>query len=431
MDMTETTPTKRKKRPFLTALGVLCVLFLIVICAVLIYPAPILRYVFSRVEVQSGIILTFEKAHIYFGNGSSLTLNGLAAKRHNHHVGNFDVTAERVELFMFSGIVQVSGLRGTYERAGNVPADKNGHEGKENTSQTTFFSALTLTDVEVVFIDRTLERPFQATIRLENFVVASTGMRSLFEPYVCIGTGQIESAEFIISLDSHKHKIEFTEVPLGLFAPYAPVLDDIFVSGSMNIFVDDLSDAAQKRLRVSITLLPDCTIKPANEILAPTIQAALQKLDQSSVPELRDVKTKIERLKISSESLRTELDKAAQIIDTLKVLAPREVREKYENFKSRYDRATVSYGEWNTKFETLERELDQVKVGIVNDTFQHFIITGTPIEMDLHEVDGEWQYDWYDTVVRLIEQNYQSVIAAKYQARVQEMRDAVDRLLMP
>ena len=47
--------------------------------------------------------------------------------------------------------------------------------------------------------------------------------------------------------------------------------------------------------------------------------------------------------------------------------------------------------------------------------------------MELHYENGGWQCDWYEVVVRLVEKNYLAVIAAQYQQRIQEIRDAVDR----
>jgi nucleotide-binding universal stress UspA family protein len=217
-------------------------------------------------------------------------------------------------------------------------------------------------------------------------------------------------------------------MPLGLLAPYAPALDDIFDSGSMNINIDDLTDEKQRKIRIAVTLLSDCRIKSADEILAPAIQAALQTLDQSALPDVHELKGKIERLKLSTESLRTELEGVAKIVDTLKALAPRDVREKYDKYKNQYDRAKKSYDEWDTKFAALLKDLDRVKVGIVEDTFQHFIKSGTPIEVDIQEVEGEWQFDAYETVVRLVEKNYRTILTGEYQKRIQELRDAVDKL---
>ena len=327
-----------------------------------------------------------------------------------------------------SPILLISGLRGTFERVGNGENADNdpATDGKYH------LQILTLKDSNINFIDRTLESPFQTTVQIENFTVAHSPRPSLFEPYsITSAQGQIDSAPFAGITENDKQRMGVLELPLGLLAPYAPVLDDIFVSGSMNIRIDDHTDATQKKLRVSIHLLPDCQIKSADEILAPAIQTALQKLDQSSVPDLYDLQRKIATWKTNVDALRAELDRAVQIIDRLKVLAPPDVRERYEKFKSQYDRATADYAEWNGKFETLVRELDRVKVRIVEDTFQHFIRSGTAIEIDLQEVEGKWEYDAYQTVLRLIERNYRAIIAAEYQPRIQELRDAVDRLFTP
>jgi chromosome segregation ATPase len=179
---------------------------------------------------------------------------------------------------------------------------------------------------------------------------------------------------------------------------------------------------------VSITLLSDCEIKSAEKIAASAIQAALQQLDRSSLPSLPEVKGKIDKLKTDTESLRSEFDKVAQIIDSLKFLAPPDVREKYENFKSKYDRAKTDYDEWNTKYETLVRDLDRIKISIVKDTFQRFIESGVPIEIDLQEVEGQWQYDGYEVAVRLIEKHYRSILAVEFEKRIQEMHNAINRL---
>ena len=440
MDNETKNPANRKKRPILTTLCILFVFLIIAVILIFVLPPMALRYVFSRVEAESGIAITFGKAYMYLADGSFLYIEGLTVKRQNHHSSNIDLKIESVRMPAMvpsdfrSPVLLVSGLRGTIERVGNDPVDAGDAEHKETTAaEKTSIGALMLVDSEVLFIDRTLEKPFQATLQVESFAASSTDSLALFEPYICAGTGQIGTAKFGISYgqDGGKQRIELVKVPFGLLSPYAPVLDDIFVSGSMNIRVDESSDETQKQVRISIQLQSDCEIKSANEIIAPAIQAALRQLDQSSMPELRDLKGRIERLKTPAESVRGKLDEITQIIDRLSFLVPREVREEYEKIKSQYDRAMENYGEWNNKFETLLQELDQVKVRIVEDTFRAFINSGIPIEIDLQEVNGEWQYDGYAVVIGLIERNYRAVIIADYQKRIQDIRDAVDRLIAP
>jgi len=435
-NIAESAPVKGKGCSCLLALVVLFVLFFVAACAVLIYPAPVLRYVFSRVEAQSGIALTFESAQYGFGTLTfkgadigSLTINGLAAKRQQHHADNFDLKAEKVKVsLMPSGIVQVSGLRGSYER---MPSDlavpnKGGQNENVTASPKNYqLVALLLEDAEVDFIDRSLEKLFQATIKVENFAALQLGSPSLFEPYACLGTGQIGSATFVIERQDDKQKIEFSEVPFGLLVPYASALDDIFVSGSMNMQIDDLSDKTQKRVRVSIWLLPDCRIKPANEIVAPAIQSALQTLDQSALNDVRYLKGQIDRLRKVSESWSAELEGVSRMMDSLGALVPRDIRTKYDKYKNQFDRSRSIYVEW----DNLTQELDRLKIDVVEDTFHQFIASGMPIEIDLHEVDGVWQYDTYAIVVRLVENNYRTVLSTKYQSRIQEIRNAVDLLL--
>jgi hypothetical protein len=427
---------KRKKISLFTlfyvSMGILCV----IIIAAVVFPAPILRYVFSRVEAQSGIVITFDKAYFYLQDGSFLALNGLTVQRQNHPTDNFDFRAESVRMpamvpkDFYSPILLVSGLRGTYERVG-IEEKKNSQKPEDDGENLPIHS-LMLVDAEVNFIDRTLEKPFQITVQMKEFYAEATEQVSLLAPFTCSGKGQISAADFGIDFSTDDaRKMEIAGIALGLFAPYAPVLDDIFDSGSMNIKIDDLTDATQKKLRISITLLPDCQIKSADKILTPGIQAALNSLDQDSLPSLPELKGKIGRLKTSAESLRIELDKVAKILDTLKVLAPPDVRAKYEKFKKEYDRSTAGYAEQNAKFETLVRDLDRVKVSIVEDTFQRFFQSGVPIEIDLQEEGGEWKFDAYETVIRLVEKNYRTILTADYDKRIREMRDAVDRLLVP
>ena len=422
---------KRKPRPFVTTLVVLFVFLFVVLIAALAFPSPILRHIFSRVEAQTNIAITFDRAYFYFADGSLLCVKGLAVKRQDHHSMNFDLQAESVQMpAMFpndfrSPVLIITGLRGIIERVGNDPDPA--------ASEKTYVSALMLVDTEVEFIDRTLERPFQERIQLNNFALSQTDLPALFAPYVCAGSGQIGAAMFAIVYNnqgSQKQQMEIVAVPFGLLAPYVPILDDIFISGSMNIQIEELAVETHKYLRVKIWLQPDCEIKSANEMLAPALQGALQQLDPSSMPELQDLQRKIERLKTFAESMRSEVDRVARIMDRLSILVPREVREEYEKFKSQYDRAIVGYNEWNIKFATLLQELDQIKVRIVADTFQAFIDSGVPIEVELQEVDGEWQYDAYAVVIGLVERHYHAIIATVYQKRIQEIRDAVDRLLV-
>lgn len=425
------------KHPFLTTLGVLLVFLLVVLLVAFVLPPVVLRYTFSRIEKETGTAITFEKAYFYLADGSFLYVKGLAVKRQNHHSMNFDLHAESVRMpamipaDFYSPVLGITGLQGTIERMGSDPVNE-GEQQEKTTSDTTFINILVLVDSEVEFIDRTLETPFRATVQIENFVVGTTEEASLFTPYFCEGKGHIGSAKFEIihHPDKLNPTIEVAGIPLAVLAPYAPVLDDVFDSGSLNIQVDDISDKTQKRVRVSLTLQPNCTIKSVNDILAPTLQTALRQLDQSSASDLQDLRGKIERLKTAAESVRGKMDEVAQIVDRLSFLAPRDVREEYEKFKSQYDKAKAGHEEWSTKLGTLEQELDYVKIRIVEDTFKTFINAGIPIEMELQEVDGKWQYDGYAVVIGLIKKNYQTVIAAQYQKRIQDIREAVERLLV-
>lgn len=425
----------KKKRFLLTILGVLIGFTCVVLIAVIAFPAPILRYIFSRVEAQTGIALTFDRAYFYLAEGSFLSFDGLTVRRQNHPAINFDLKAENVRMpamvpkDFYSPILLISGVRGVIERVGIEEKKEkvgNGSKGEEDIN----LHALMLLDVEVDFIDRTPEKSFETMIQVEKFSAANTDRFSLFSPYTCSGLGQISAAKFGIDYSAEEtRKIEIAGMPLGLFAPYAPVLDDIFDAGSMNIKIDDLTDATQKKMHIILTLLQDCKIKSADRLLAPAIQAALQQLDQSALPSLPESRNKIERLRLSAESIRSEIDKVTPILDSLKMLAPRDVREKYEKFKNQYDRAKAGYDEWNTKFETLLRDLDRVKVSIVEDTFQHFINSGVPIEIELQEVNGKWNYDAYETVVRLVEKNYRTIVEAEFQKRISEIDNAINRLL--
>ena len=426
---------KKIKHPFLKTLGALVVFLVLLLIAAVVFPTPILRIIFSRIAAQSGITITFDRAYFYLADGSFLAIDGLALQLQNHHAYNFDLRAESLRMpAMFPNdfsapVLYVSGLRGTYERISGEPENENEHQNgtNETESKTFYIHALMLADAKVTFIDRTLEKPFQTTITIEEFCVVHSSRPSVLEPYSLATTrGQMDSAEFAGAIN----KIELSHVPLGLFAPYAPVLDDIFVSGSVNIQIDDWTDETQKKLRLNIWLLSDCEIKSADEILVPAIQTALQQLDQSSEPALPELKGKIERLKTFAESIHNDLDRIMQVMDVVKVLVPPNVRQEYDNLKSRYDRATAAYIEWNGKYETLLQDMDKMKAGVVEDTFQRFIRLGMPIEIDLQEIDGEWQYDAYDVVVRLVENNYRTLIVPQFQQRIREIQEAVDRLLV-
>ena len=424
----------KKKHPILTTLGVLIIFLFIVLLAAVVFPSPILRYVFSRVEAETGVVITFDKAYFYLAEGTFLAIDGLAVKRQNHPISNFDLRAANVQMPAMvpkdftSPVLLITGLRGFGERVGTDSADK-----KESTSEEKFsLQMIYVQDAEVDFIDRTLEKPFQTTIQIDEFCIIPAPRPLLLEPYACTIAGQISTAKVDVQLpENGGQEIDFTEVPLGLFAPYAPVLDDIFVEGSMNIRIDDLTEKKHKKLRVRITLLPDCEIKPANEILTPVIQEALQALDHSSVPALHDLKGKIDRLKTTATSLRSKVDKAAPIVGAVLAIAAPNAREEYEKAKSEYDRITHAYDEWNGKFEVLAHDIDNIKVGIVNDTFRYFVDSGIPIEVELQQVDGEWQCDWYETVIQLIEKHYRTLIAGQYHKRIQEIQESVDRLLLP
>ena len=432
--MGDKTKTAKKKHPILTSLGVLIVFLFVLLLAAIVFPAPILRYAFSRVEAETDIVFTFDRAYFYLADGPFLVVDGLSIKRQNHPASNFNLRADTVQMPTMvpkdftSPVLFITGLRGTCERVGIESTDKN-----ESASEERFFlQMIYLRDAEVGFIDRTLEKPFQTMVKIDEFCTMRALRPVLFEPYICTAAGQVSTAKVDVRLpENGSQEIDFSEVPLGLFAPYAPVLNDIFAEGSMNIRIDDLTDKTHKKLRVKITLLPDCEIKPANEILAPVIQEALQALDHSSVPALHDLKGKIDRLKTVSTSLRSKVDKAAPIVGAVLAIAAPNAKEEYEKIKSQYDQITNAYDEWNGKFEMLAHDMDNIKVGIVNDTFRYFVDSGIPIEVELLEVDGEWQCDWYETAIQLIEKHYRTLIAGQYQKRIQEIQESVDRLLAP
>jgi len=421
---TQNLPRKQTKRnSFVTLLNVSLVLLLIAVISLVVFPAPILRIVFSRIEAQSGITLTFERAYFYISDGSFLHIGGLTIQRQDHHAGNFILKAESVQMPAMvpsdfrSPVLYITGLRGIYERVGNDTKSSGGSH----------IQGVMLKNAEVDFIDRTPENPFQVTVQINDLSLATTRHPSLFESYyIDFVSGRVDSAALVGGVEEDRRVFALTEVPLGIFAPYAPVLDDIFVAGSMNIMIEDFTDETQKKLRIDITLLPDCEIKSADEIFAPAIQTALQTLDQSSIPALHNLEGKIERVKTVTESLRVEADRFVQVIDTFRFLAPRDVQEKYDNIKNQYDRARATYENW----QSLQHDIDQVKVRIVEETFRHFVKTGTPIEIELQEVNGEWQYDAYDTVIRLIERRYRAVIAAEYGQRIQEILNAADKLTL-
>ena len=420
------TKTTKKRHPFFTLLIILSVLLILAFGTLFVYPTPIVRYVFSRVEAESGISLTCDRAYFYLNEGSFLAIDGLTATRQNHHAGNFELRVESVRMpamvpgDFYEPVLLISGLRGTYERVGD----------EETTEGEPIVKVLMLTDAEIEFIDKTLEKPFHTTIKIKEFTIAKADFALLFEPYVCMeSAGQIDSVTFGIDLTDGKQRLDMEAVPLGLFAPYAPVLNDIFAAGNMNIRIDDLSEETQKKLRIAVTLLPDCKIKPANEIIAPVIQEALQQLDHSAVPVLRDTKEKIDRLKTTATSLRGKVDKAAPIVGAVLAIAAPNAREEYEKIKNEYDRIANAYDEWNAKFEQLSQDIDKMKVGIVNDTFQYFVESGIPIEAELQQVDGEWQCDWYATAIQLIEKHYRTIVAIQFQQRILEIQESVDRLL--
>jgi len=424
-------PVKQRRISCLSALSILAVLIIVVFMSILLFIAPIMRTVFSHVEAQSGITITFDRAYFTYGEGPFLSFDGLNIHRQNHREENYDLRAANVQVpimfpaDIYAPILFITGLRGTYEKVSDAPT-------KEDEQSNSFHIAqLHLKDVEIEYIDRTLIMPFQTTVMIEESYAIYKDKPVLFEPYLLGGEGKLGPAKFEIkhNKDDLKQTIELTEIPYALLTPYAPVLKDIFASGGMNVSMKELSDDTQKKVRISITLLPNSVIKPADEILAPAIQAMLNKLDQSSIQTLRDIQGNIDRLKKNTESLHAQVNEVAMILDTLKALAPRDVREKYENFKSKYDRAMASYDDSKIKFDTLLRELDQVKLGIVNDTFQYFIKSGVPIEIDLQQVDGQWQYDGYEIVSRLIEKNYQALINDEYKKRIKEVQDSVERML--
>jgi hypothetical protein len=164
-----------KKRPLLTLTIGLSLLLVVIIAAAIIFPSTILRYTFSRIESQTGIALTFDRAYFYLQDGSFLCIEGLNIKRQNHHTGNFDLKAERVQMPAMvpqdfrSPILFISGLRGTYERVGSDTTEEIDPP----------FHALMLTNSEIDFMDRTLDKPFQATIQIKELTLTNTKRRSL------------------------------------------------------------------------------------------------------------------------------------------------------------------------------------------------------------------------------------------------------------
>ncbi|MCL2005901.1 MAG: hypothetical protein FWG73_07015 [Planctomycetaceae bacterium] len=417
--------------------------------AILAQPAPIFRMLFDRVETQTGISITFDRVYILYDlqkepadalRRGRLTFKGLALKRQNHPVINFDLTAETVR-FSFLPYryrhTTVSGLRGTIEKTGSRrDAELSGAESILESDWMDTFRLSRFEDIEVECIDRTLAEPFHTTVRLEFGWISTIGNNttSLLAPYVMEIHGQIDSAPFFIAHNYPKEQVNILQnarigrIPIALFAPYAPILDDIFAAGTMNIDANDLSDASQKKLRLTITLQPDCRIKPADALLSPTIQTALQDLDDSVLPDLLVLQERVARLRRNTESIRADLDRVSGIIEALRVLAPRDVRQQYDRFRVQYDRAVADYDEWNGRVETLVLELDRIKIRVIEDTFERFIESGNPIVIELQELDGDWVFDANEAVIRLLEDNYR-IMVLELQEHIREVRRAVERLL--
>ena len=425
----------------------LCIVLLIIFVSALVYPAPIFRMVFERIENQTDIAITFDRVYFSYDiekepadalRRGRMTFKGLNVKRQDHPVFNFNLTAETVQFAFLPFRYRhstVSGLRGIVEKTGERPMNHHTEPEMNNDLMQTFRLRF-LEDVEIDFIDRTLAKPFQMTIQIVTASMSQNEANtvSLFAPYVFSGFGQIDSANFVIAReglppDNFEQQAKITEIPIALFAPYAPVLDDVFAAGTMNMGIEDLSDATQKKIRLAITLLPDCRIKPANEILAPALQIALQNLDSDVLPALLELQNRVVRLRNNSEAIRAELERVTEILDVLRVLAPRDVRERYDNFRARYDRAKTNYEEWNSRVESLVWELDGIKVRVIEETFQRFIETGDPIVMEVYETDGDWQFDAYGMLVHLIESNYR-VLVLEFRQHLREVLNAVDRLFM-
>lgn len=428
----------RKKHYVLSLFGILFLLLLCIVFYFLFFPAPIARFVLARLETKTGIAVTFEKTYFNLGK-RALTFENVTAKRQNHPESNFDFQAATVHVDIppqskhpnGAFFLTVSALRGTYERTGKDGRNErkdNGNKANKPSWQSRK-KLLCLTDSEIVFIDKTLPQPFQATISFPNFDVTQfphADNASMFGEYSLRGGGHINATTFF-GIATNESLLQ--PVPIEMIAPYLPILNDIFLTGSVSINMNDLTTEKQKLVLVKLYFSKDCQFKSADEILVPSIQSALRHLDQSSMPTLPELREKMGHLKTVSQSLRVEIDKVAPIVEALSALAPREVREKYDRLRRQYDRLRNTPDELEAKLNVLLHDLDKMKTNLLADTLQHFIETRTPIEFYAKEIDGRWHADWEDAVVRLIEQNYQTLIADEYQMRIRELLDSVNQLL--
>jgi hypothetical protein len=353
--------------------------------------APLLRFILTNfVEPQTGVSITFETASGNFFKGR-VNLFNYTIQRKNHPESNFNLKGDTLNIHvsmseLVSGVIALKFLS-IAETKGSV--EWVGKPEKPEEKRNFRIDRLQINGLHIDFVDRTIEKPFQAN--LDIFVDIRTISSSLSQCYTAFfkdntwAIVKINNIPFVRETKGGKAVCQMDTVPIALFTPYL-VLLECFNTGSMNIQMADKTDENGQKMRLSITLNKDCTVKMPEKMFEPAVRFAFQQLDKSTNASQRDIQVKLEKL-------RVQIETADQYMATVfRLPGLEDVRKKYNELK--------------TKYAELKIKLELLKATVLMDALNRFLQSGIPIEFDLLIANDEVHLDMDSAFTGVLEKTY-------------------------
>lgn len=262
-DPVQPVPAKRKRHlafriaqwGAVTCVAVLLFLLVLVTVVNAFFFESILRYSLRNAESRTKISVDFDKASGSLWTGR-VKLDNVVIRRPKHSISQFDLKGETVELdlsvtkllrwsFVFES-VRISGFEGKWEQVGKSVQLKPRRNFR--------IDRLTMEDIRFDYVDRTAEKPFQATLVLDS--LESAPLRSNLAMFDVLfrtkAAGNVNGIPFVIDSEKGKHFFRMNDVPIRLFSPYVGLFE-WFDSGNVDILVENRFEEKNVTMHWSLT----------------------------------------------------------------------------------------------------------------------------------------------------------------------------------
>lgn len=293
----------------------------------------LLRYSIRNTESRTKISVDFDKASGSLWTGK-VKLDNIAVRRLKHPTSQFDLKGKTVELdlsvikmlrwsFVFES-VNISGFEGTWEQVGKSVQLKPRRNFR--------IERLTMDAVQFEFIDRTQEKPFQATLVIDS--MESTPLRSNMAMFDLMfrsrAKGTVNKLPFVVDSEKGKHYFRMEQVPIRLFSPYIGVLD-WFETGNVDILIEDAFEGKDVKIQWSL-VFHDFHVK-APEGTSLKVKAAM-------LPLTGLMNRKSERLPLEFELLMKENDfrfkSSTEMSDFVRTVTGDKIMDGIKKIKDRF-----------------------------------------------------------------------------------------------